>query len=173
MPPEVLTSPGNQTVATGNTAVFPCHVTGDPQPTVTWYKSRNPLISDAHFSILPNGTLIVRNVRQQDAGWYTCQARSDAGQVEERAFLIVTGVCVCVCVCQDLPLVNTYARFDFLWQLLPSVWDDEESYIYPGILQAIQLPNSLIFYCSYHFSAHCYSQQQKVKRESERNSQFF
>ena len=94
MPPKFVISPANQTVASGDTAVFSCQVTGDPQPTVIWYKSRNPLSDNARYSILSNGTLLVKSVRQQEAGWFTCEASNNAGRAERKAFLIVTGVCL-------------------------------------------------------------------------------
>ena len=84
-------SPLNQTIAMGQTASFSCSATGDPVPLIKWYKSQDPIGNDLHFSVLPNGTLVIINVSEQDSGWFTCRATNDAGTGEKRAYLLVAG----------------------------------------------------------------------------------
>ena len=61
-------------------------------PSIKWYKSQILITSDVHFSVLPNGTLLVKSVSEQDSGWFTCRATNDAGTSEERAYLLVAGM---------------------------------------------------------------------------------
>ena len=92
VPPVFSKSPGNQTIAKGQTASFPCSVSGDPDPLIKWYKSQDPIGNDLHFRILPNGTLVINSVSEQDSGWFTCRATNDAGTEEKRAYLLVAGM---------------------------------------------------------------------------------
>lgn len=92
VPPMFTKSPMNQTIPKGQTASFSCLATGDPPPLIKWFKSQNSISNDLHFSILPNGTLVINNVSEQDSGWFTCRATSAAGTVEKMAYLLVAGM---------------------------------------------------------------------------------
>ena len=85
-------SPKNQTIPKGQTASFPCSATGDPAPSITWYKSSNPISSNVHLNVLSNGTLVVNSVTEQESGWFTCHATNEAGMREARAYLLVAGM---------------------------------------------------------------------------------
>lgn len=91
MPPVFAKFPMNQTIPKGQTASFSCSATGDPLPLIKWFKSQDSISNDSHFSVLPNGTLLINNVSEQDSGWFTCRATNDAGTKEERAYLLVSG----------------------------------------------------------------------------------
>lgn len=82
----------NQTIAKGETASFSCSATGDPVPSIKWFKSQDPIGNDVHFRVLRNGTLVINNVSEQDSGWFTCRATNDAGTGEKRAYLLVAGM---------------------------------------------------------------------------------
>lgn len=88
-PPVFIKSPKNQTIPKGQTATFPCSATGDPTPSISWYKSNSPVNTGANFVILSNGTLLVTRVTQLNSGWFTCQAENQAGTREVKAFLLV------------------------------------------------------------------------------------
>lgn len=92
MPPVFTKFPMNQTIPKGQTASFSCSATGDPLPLIKWFKSQDSISNDSHFSVLPNGTLLINNVSEQDSGWFTCHAMNDAGTKEERAYLLVSGM---------------------------------------------------------------------------------
>ena len=91
-PPVFIKSPKNQTIPKGQTATFPCSATGDPTPSVSWYKSNSLVNTGANFVILSNGTLLVTRVTQLNSGWFTCQAENQAGTREVKAFLLVAGM---------------------------------------------------------------------------------
>ena len=82
----------NQTIPKGQTARLPCSATGDPLPLIKWFKSQNSISNDLHFSVLPNGTLVINSVSEQDSGWFTCHATNDAGTEEKKAYLLVAGM---------------------------------------------------------------------------------
>ena len=97
MPPVFVETPKNQTIPKGQSASFPCSATGDPAPSIKWYKSHDPISHNAHFSILSNGTLLVQGVIEQDTGWFTCRAMSEAGTREAKAYLLVAGMGIVLC----------------------------------------------------------------------------
>ena len=82
----------NQTIPKGQTAWFPCSATGDPLPSIKWFKSQDSISNDLHFSVLSNGTLVIDSVSEQDSGWFTCRATNDAGREEKKAYLLVAGM---------------------------------------------------------------------------------
>lgn len=96
MPPVFVEAPKNQTIPKGQSASFPCSATGDPAPSIKWYKSHDPVSHNAHLSILSNGTLLVRSVTEQDTGWFICRATSEAGTREAKAYLLVAGMGIVV-----------------------------------------------------------------------------
>ncbi|KAG8556198.1 hypothetical protein GDO81_017962 [Engystomops pustulosus] len=56
-----------------------CEATGTPLPTQTWQKEGVTIKTGSHYTILSNGSLKIVNVRQEDAGSYTCIAQNPAG----------------------------------------------------------------------------------------------
>lgn len=85
-------SPMNQTIPKGQTARIPCSASGDPLPLIKWFKSQDSIGNDLHFSVLANGTLVINSVSERDSGWFTCRATNDAGTVQKKAYLLVSGM---------------------------------------------------------------------------------
>ena len=92
VPPNFVMSPINQTIPKGKTAIFSCQATGIPVPSIKWYKSQNLITNDVPFTVLSNGTLVVKSVSEQDSGWFTCRATNDAGTSEKRVYFLVAGI---------------------------------------------------------------------------------
>ncbi|XP_059047933.1 tyrosine-protein kinase-like otk [Achroia grisella] len=89
-------------VVEGQTAVLNCQATGDPQPTTQWDRNRTLLLqqsgvslegsinaSSARFLVLNNGTLLIRNVKEDDSDIYGCLAGSAAGLARNELLLLV------------------------------------------------------------------------------------
>jgi len=88
VPPE-----GPIEVAEGGTAVIHCQAIGEPKPTIRWDKDLTYLNENntdgERFSLMENGTLEIRNVRQEDEGRYGCTIGSSAGLKREDVLLVV------------------------------------------------------------------------------------
>ncbi|XP_014666254.1 PREDICTED: protein sidekick-1-like [Priapulus caudatus] len=108
--------PSNMTVLDGEDVTVVCKVDGAPTPTVTWKfngggtgsgKSSvcitsgevctghqkhdgKDVSSSSHLQILSSGDLFVADVKQSDAGVYTCEAANELGSVTASAHLTVT-----------------------------------------------------------------------------------
>ena len=52
-----------------------CSATGDPQPVIIWKRYGHQLQVERNEQI--DGTLVIRDVQEEDAGNYTCVATSD------------------------------------------------------------------------------------------------
>lgn len=87
--PEWVTKPRDTSSALNGPASLDCLAVGYPTPTVRW--SREETVSDdvelrpvplggARVSLLANGTLVIREVRKEDAGRYRCVASNGLGQ---------------------------------------------------------------------------------------------
>ncbi|XP_072122317.1 neural cell adhesion molecule 1-like isoform X2 [Mobula birostris] len=55
----------------GSDAAVLCHVVGIPDPTVSW-KYHQEIVQSGRYSILSNGTLVIKNIQASDAGSYQC-----------------------------------------------------------------------------------------------------
>ncbi|XP_041662866.1 matrix-remodeling-associated protein 5-like [Cheilinus undulatus] len=68
-----------------STARLDCEAKGEPKPSITWTKVATGAVMSVHsraqrFEVLPNGTLVIQNVQQQDRGTYICSAHSFLGR---------------------------------------------------------------------------------------------
>ncbi|ETN87097.1 hypothetical protein NECAME_01255 [Necator americanus] len=73
-------------------AVFTCSITGEPKPTVNWFKDGQMLPNDGRFEASDaNGQykLSLKNTLPQDAGVYECVAKNTAGEARCKARLNV------------------------------------------------------------------------------------
>ncbi len=81
-------------------AVFSCHATGLPRPTITWWAGGVQITHGSKFNISTEPLAGDREVRSNltvlgaapnDATVYTCRAKNTAGLAEEDVELIVHG----------------------------------------------------------------------------------
>ncbi|XP_062537067.1 protein sidekick isoform X3 [Armigeres subalbatus] len=81
-------SPMNVTVLDGKDATMHCRAVGAPTPNITWVFNESQGIElSGRIQILDSGDLLVSNVRESDAGLYTCIRANEAGIVTGEAFL--------------------------------------------------------------------------------------
>uniref|UniRef100_A0A8C6TGS4 Sidekick cell adhesion molecule 1a n=1 Tax=Neogobius melanostomus TaxID=47308 RepID=A0A8C6TGS4_9GOBI len=88
----VLSSPEDQTVTEGNTAVFQCQTSGAPRPAITWRRGivlASGSVQIPRFSLLQSGSLQIRPISSQDSGEYTCFASNSEGTINSTAALTV------------------------------------------------------------------------------------
>ncbi|XP_021372607.1 basement membrane-specific heparan sulfate proteoglycan core protein-like isoform X2 [Mizuhopecten yessoensis] len=74
--PTATIEPSRLTVAMGTTGTIRCAITGKPQPTITWSKSREELSSRHQAN---GGVLRIVDARMEDRGIYVCRAENSAG----------------------------------------------------------------------------------------------
>lgn len=89
------------TVARHEPATLNCHASGEPEPTITWYKDgltlrTAPQDARSHRVLLPAGNLfflrVVQSRKESDAGVYWCEASNALGKARSRnATLTVAG----------------------------------------------------------------------------------
>ncbi|XP_035860354.1 matrix-remodeling-associated protein 5-like isoform X1 [Sander lucioperca] len=68
-----------------STARLACESQGEPKPTITWTKVATGAVMSVQsraqrFEVLPNGTLVIQNVKLQDRGTYICSAHNFLGR---------------------------------------------------------------------------------------------
>ena len=76
--PSFIEAPAEKTVKEGQTAILKCTVDGYPQPRVTWSRKRSTLPIGRHV-MGPSNALILKNVRPEDSGIYSCSAENLLG----------------------------------------------------------------------------------------------
>ncbi|KAK6168335.1 hypothetical protein SNE40_020892 [Patella caerulea] len=90
-PPIIRIGPQNQTLPSKEVAWLPCEAIGDPQPTIRWYMSGRPIVTNDHrITVLDSGTLQISDVRVADSATYTCKAVSETGETTWSSSLAVT-----------------------------------------------------------------------------------
>lgn len=91
-PPVFVTPLSDAVIQEGSRLSFICQVTGNPTPTVSWFKAGVPIQHnpDYHTSV-ENGicSLTIEETFAEDSARYTCKATNDAGIAETSATLTV------------------------------------------------------------------------------------
>ena len=91
--PRLIETSVEETVNEGETAVLKCRADGHPHPRVTWSKRKSSLPVGRHV-LEPSSALIIKNVKPEDAGIYSCSAQNLLGSVNATVQLNVQGECV-------------------------------------------------------------------------------
>ncbi|XP_059222213.1 protein sidekick isoform X2 [Stomoxys calcitrans] len=80
--------PQNVTALDGKDATVSCRAVGAPNPNITWIYNETQLVEiSSRIQILESGDLLISNVRESDAGLYTCVRSNEAGTVNGEAYL--------------------------------------------------------------------------------------
>ncbi|KJH46029.1 immunoglobulin I-set domain protein [Dictyocaulus viviparus] len=88
--PTFTTKLNDLRIAQNGPAVFSCAITGEPRPTVNWFKDGQPLPNDGRFVASETSgqyKLSLNNALPQDAGIYECVAKNAAGEARCKARL--------------------------------------------------------------------------------------
>uniref|UniRef100_A0A8B9FKZ0 Ig-like domain-containing protein n=1 Tax=Amazona collaria TaxID=241587 RepID=A0A8B9FKZ0_9PSIT len=83
-PPTFVSDLKNKTVTEGESVTLECHISGHPQPTVTWYREDYKIESSMDFQITFKAglaRLVIREAFAEDSGRFTCTATNKAGSV--------------------------------------------------------------------------------------------
>lgn len=96
----MLREPEDVTTTSGATVTFLCEVSGDPDPTITWFREESDDLDLGGRKLRPlpkgrtvvkEGMLIIENVTPKDEGLYVCEAKNEVGMVRLTASLAVHG----------------------------------------------------------------------------------
>ena len=60
-PPIIAMGPANQTLPINTIAILPCQASGNPRPTISWFKDQNPIseIGTSRIMVEKTGTLVI------------------------------------------------------------------------------------------------------------------
>ena len=91
-PPSFQTTPTDQTVLKGTSAILTCAATGEPKPTITWTYEGGQLPSNSQEDI-SKGTLTLISVTNdnKNEGEFTCTAINFVRRISSTARLTVEG----------------------------------------------------------------------------------
>ena len=80
-------------VVKSDDVVLPCHVTGIPQPVVTWYKDGLEIhsILQSKFTMKGND-LLIEEIVEEDFGVFKCKAANYLNSTEQVFDLFVNGI---------------------------------------------------------------------------------
>uniref|UniRef100_A0A3B3SQB7 Cell adhesion molecule DSCAM n=1 Tax=Paramormyrops kingsleyae TaxID=1676925 RepID=A0A3B3SQB7_9TELE len=85
-PARILTFSGTVTTPWMRDIVLPCKAVGDPSPSIKWLKGSNgtpsPVLIDGRRSVHSNGSFVIRTVKAEDSGYYSCVASNSWGSDE-------------------------------------------------------------------------------------------
>ena len=85
--PSLLQRPVEKTVNTSQTAILKCVADGNPTPQVTWSKLNSSLPIGRH--VTTSSALIVKDLKPEDGGVYSCRAKNLLGSINATAKLTV------------------------------------------------------------------------------------
>ncbi|XP_052285916.1 roundabout homolog 2-like isoform X6 [Dreissena polymorpha] len=89
-PPIIRFGPNDQTLPEDANAFLRCQATGDPSPTIRWYRNGALLsLSEPRYAIVDAGTFQISSLKIADSGNYTCRAGSETGETTASAMLRV------------------------------------------------------------------------------------
>nr|XP_036868996.1 myosin light chain kinase, smooth muscle isoform X3 [Manis javanica] len=93
--PAFILPPRNLCVKEGAPAKFEGRVRGYPEPQVTWHRNGQPITGGGRF-LLDGGirgtfSLVIRAVREEDSGKYTCEASNGSGARQVTVELTIEG----------------------------------------------------------------------------------
>ena len=86
--PRITEHPLNMTVARNEPVTLSCKATGDPSPTIEWFRDGQPVKTApedpvSHRILLPDGSLFflraMQSKKEQDGGVYWCVASNEVG----------------------------------------------------------------------------------------------
>lgn len=97
-----MKAPNDTEAIVGESVIIDCLASGSPTPRIRWEmssqsgdKSSNlfrTVVSNSHIHIFDNGSLVIRDVSENDQGIYVCQASNGIGsQVAKEIKLLVKG----------------------------------------------------------------------------------
>lgn len=81
-----MKDPDDVEISFGDTAIFNCHVEGEPPLSIVWMHDEIelPLEEDERMQLMKDGSLMIKNAKESDVGIYECMVKSPEGNVTSR-----------------------------------------------------------------------------------------
>ncbi|CAL1284864.1 unnamed protein product [Larinioides sclopetarius] len=97
VPPRWHVEPRDTSVVSGRNVRIDCLADGFPAPVITWERGSansprhySAIASGPHYEVYANGSLLIKNAQEDDAGYYLCQASNGiASGLSKVVFLTV------------------------------------------------------------------------------------
>ncbi|PSN39774.1 Protein sidekick [Blattella germanica] len=66
----------------GTTVTLPCEAVGVPNPNIVWFRNTERVegISGNRYSVIEDGSLVIKKLRMEDSGMFQCLAANEAGE---------------------------------------------------------------------------------------------
>ncbi|XP_069695045.1 protein sidekick isoform X3 [Periplaneta americana] len=66
----------------GTTVTLPCEAVGAPNPNIIWFRNteRVETVSGNRYSVIEDGSLVIKKLRMEDSGMFQCLAANEAGE---------------------------------------------------------------------------------------------
>ena len=90
VPPAVSLSP-TMLASQGDSLTLDCQPTGNPPPSLSWFKDGQPLAPDDDRLTVSHQTVVITSLYSIDQGNYSCLATSTQGTARASTFLTVLG----------------------------------------------------------------------------------
>ena len=89
--PQITTHPQNTTVTEGNNITLSCNASGDPEPTISWFRGGSVLTSDDSRIFLgaDSKQLTITSIKRNNTGEYRCVANNSAGNATSDAAKLI------------------------------------------------------------------------------------
>lgn len=77
-------------------ATFTCQVSADPDATIIWMRDDQEIqMNDTKYKVMDDGSLMIKNLEDNDNGYYECMVKSPEGVVKSRpARMVVRSITV-------------------------------------------------------------------------------
>lgn len=71
--------------------IFNCSASGTPKPHLSWFYNDQKILLSNRVSIFHNGSIKIEDIKDTDAGSYSCQAKNVHGKIKSTIDLEIYG----------------------------------------------------------------------------------
>ena len=89
--PPAVSLPPAMLASQGDSLILDCQPTGNPPPSLSWFKDGQPLVPDNDRLTVSRQTVVITSLYSIDQGNYSCLATSTQGAATASTFLTVLG----------------------------------------------------------------------------------